>query len=90
MLLAETISGLSLKFQVAGICINRRRIVQLGSSFGSISLLFLMKVAGAHAHSSQRKSPASNCIPYSRMKIILNIISNNLLFYYLVHERAQR
>ena len=29
--------------------ISRRRIVQLGSSFGSIILLFPIRVAGAHA-----------------------------------------
>ena len=37
---------------------SRRGIVQLGTSLGSIFLLFPMKVAGAHAHSSQGKSPA--------------------------------
>ena len=36
--------------------ISRRGIVQQGSS--SIFLLFSLKVAGAHAHSSQGKSPA--------------------------------
>ena len=54
MLLAETTSGLKLKFQVAGVhvCICSRGIVQVESSFGSILLLFLMKEAGAHTHSS--------------------------------------
>ena len=32
---------------------GRRGSVQKGSSSGSISLLFPMKVAGVHAHSSQ-------------------------------------
>ena len=104
MLLAETTSGLSLKFQVVSVRISRKGIIQLESFFGSILLLFLMKVGGAHTHSSQGKSLASDCqsqpcynlgikvisIPYSRMKIIWNIISNNLLFCYLIHERAQR
>ena len=50
MLLAETTSGLKLKFQVAGVhvCISSRGIIQLRSFFGSILLLFLMKVAGAY------------------------------------------
>lgn len=48
MLLAETTSGLKLKFQVVGVFISRRGIIQLRSSFGSILLLFLMKVAGAY------------------------------------------
>ena len=38
--------------------INRRGIVKLGSSLGSIFLLFPMKVTGAHAHSNRGKSPA--------------------------------
>ena len=38
--------------------ISRRGIVQLGSSFGSILLLFPMRKAGAHADSRQGKSPA--------------------------------
>ena len=38
--------------------ISRRRIVQIESSFGSIFLLFPIKVAAAHTHSSQGKSPA--------------------------------
>ena len=61
MLLAEPTSGLSLKFQVVGVYISRRGIIQLRSSFGSILLLFLMKVAGAHTYSSRGKSPASDC-----------------------------
>ena len=63
MLLAETISGLKLKFQVAGVhvYISSRGIVQVESSFGSILLLFLKKEAGAHTHSSPGKSPASDC-----------------------------
>ena len=36
--------------------ISRRGIVQLGSSFGSIFLLFPMRVVGAHAHSRRGKS----------------------------------
>ena len=36
--------------------ISRRRFVQQGSSFGCIFVLFLMKVAKAHALSSQGKS----------------------------------
>ena len=61
MLLAETTSGLSLKFQVARVCISSRGIVQLESFFGSILLLFLMKVAGAHTYSSRGKFPACDC-----------------------------
>ena len=39
--------------------ISRRGIVQLGSSlYGSIFLLFPIRVAKTHAHSSQGKSPA--------------------------------
>ena len=38
--------------------ISRRGTEQQGSSFGSIFLLFPMKVAGAHANSSQGKSLA--------------------------------
>ena len=53
MLLAEPTSGLSLKFQVVGVYISRRGIIQLRSSFGSILLLFLIKVAGAHTYSSR-------------------------------------
>ena len=60
MLLAETTSGLKLKFQVAGVHVCRG-IVQVESSFGSILLLFLMKEAGAHTHSSRGKSPACDC-----------------------------
>ena len=39
---------------------SRRGIVKLGSTFGSIFLLFFffMKVAGAHVHSNQGKSLA--------------------------------
>ena len=37
---------------------RRRIIVQLGSSLGSVFLLFPIKVARAHAHSNQGKSPA--------------------------------
>ena len=33
-------------------------VVQMGSYFDSIFLLFLMKLAGAHAQSSRGKSPA--------------------------------
>ena len=36
---------------------SRKGNCTVGSSFGSIFLLFSMKVAGAHAHSSQGKSP---------------------------------
>ena len=36
---------------------SRRGIVQIGSSLGSIILLFPIKVAGAHAHSNRGKSP---------------------------------
>ena len=36
---------------------SRRGIVQLGSYFASVFLLFPMKVAGGHAHSNQGKSP---------------------------------
>ena len=51
---------LLLLFQVDGYnyVINRRGIVQQRSSFGSIFLLFPMKVAMAHASSSQGKSRA--------------------------------
>ena len=38
--------------------ISRKRIVQLGSSLGSIFLLFRIEVAGAHSHSILGKSPA--------------------------------
>ena len=38
--------------------ISRRRIVQIGSSFGSIFLLFPMKVATSHTHSGRGKSTA--------------------------------
>ena len=38
--------------------INSRGLVQLGSSLGSVFLLFPMKVARAHAHSNLGKSPA--------------------------------
>ena len=38
--------------------ISSRGIVQPGSNFGCIFLLFPKRVAGAHAHSSQGKSPA--------------------------------
>ena len=38
--------------------ISSRGIVQLRSNFGSIFLLFPIKVAGAHAHSNRGKSPA--------------------------------
>ena len=61
MLLAESTSGLSLKFQVVGVCISRRGIIIIISSFGSILLLLLMKVAGAHTYSGRGKSPASDC-----------------------------
>ena len=48
--------------------INRTGIVQLGSSFGSIILLFPTKVAGDHAHSSPQllsDSPACfNFFPF--------------------------
>ena len=37
--------------------ISSRGIVQLRSNFGSIFLLFPIKVAGAHAHSNRGKSP---------------------------------
>ena len=37
---------------------TRRGLVQLGSSLGSVFLLFSIKVAGAHAHSNRGKSPA--------------------------------
>ena len=38
--------------------ISSRGFVQPGSNFGSIFLLFLIRVAEAHAHSNQGKSPA--------------------------------
>lgn len=40
-------------FAIKGVDFSRRGIVQLGSSFDSILLYFLMEVAGAHAHSSR-------------------------------------
>ena len=38
--------------------VSKRRIVQLGITFGSIFLLFPMKVAGTHGDSSRGKSSA--------------------------------
>ena len=40
-------------FTIKGVDLSRRGIVQLGSSFGSILLYFLMEVAGARTHSSR-------------------------------------
>ena len=58
-------AGLLLKnFKLPGIIrnISVKGIVKLGSSLGSIFLLFPIRVARAHAHSSWGKSPApSSC-----------------------------
>jgi len=50
---------------------SRRGIAQQGSTFGSIFLLFSMKVARVHAHSSQGKSPTPGSFVTALMSTVL-------------------
>ena len=50
------------KCQVFGTTGSRREIVQLGSSFGSIILLFSTNVARADAHSTRGEIPSSRLL----------------------------
>ena len=68
--------------------ISRRGVVQQGSHFGSIFLLLSIRVAGAHANRSRRKSLAPGSYSDSPVKFAWPTCSNINNYYSVVGKFA--